>query len=88
MKPTASPTTAPTTAKPTAIPTPRVEPTQMRPKVPPFTELYARANTPATKRQQPTVGSSKATNNGQAGDEIKSKISKMREKVAIMRGEL
>jgi hypothetical protein len=88
-KPTASPTTVPTTAKPTANPTPQIEFTQMRPKVPPFTELYDRANTPATKRQSiESTGSSKSVNKAQSGDEIKSKINKMREKVAVMRGEL
>jgi hypothetical protein len=65
-----------------------IKPTLMRSRMPPFAELYDRANTPATKRQQPTVGSSKSASNAQAGDEIKSKINKMREKVAVMRGEL
>jgi Leucine-rich repeat (LRR) protein len=70
----------------TAIPL--IKPTPMRSRLRPFTELYERATTPATKRQQPTVGSSKATSNAHAGDEIKSKINQMREKVAVMRGEL
>jgi hypothetical protein len=60
----------------------------MRPRLPPFTELYDRANTPAAKREQSTTGASKSANNAQAGGEIKSKINKMREKVAAMRGEL
>jgi hypothetical protein len=60
----------------------------MRPRLPPFTELYDRASTPAAKREQSTTGVSKFANNAQAGDEIMSKINKMREKVAAMRGEL
>jgi hypothetical protein len=68
--------------------TPLIKPTLMRSRLPPFAELYDRANTPATKRLQSSIGSSKSASNAQSGDEIKSKINKMREKVAVMRGEL
>jgi hypothetical protein len=88
MEPTPSPTAVATTAKPTSRPTPRVESTPMRPKVPPFTQLYDCANTPATRRQQFTEGSFKSASSAGTRDDIKSKINKMREKVAVMRGEL
>lgn len=91
--PTTTPTVSPTSARFTAIKyPPPVEPTTVRHRLPPITELYNRASFPATRRQQSaaTARSSGTNRNtqSQSGDEIKSKINKMREKVAAMRGEL
>jgi hypothetical protein len=83
-KPTPVPIEPPTTAEPTAVPSPRVETTLMRARVPPITELYDRAGYPATGRRH----SAGARRYDQSGDQVKSKINKLREKVAAMRGEL
>jgi hypothetical protein len=98
--PTASPTISPTnptmptintnettSVNPTTV-TLLMKPVPMRSRLPPFTELYDRANTPVRKRDQSTTGSPKYANNAQSGDEIKSKINEMRKKVAVMRAEL
>lgn len=86
-----SPTVNTTMASPAAhLISPMIEPTPTRSKLPPSAELYDRANFPATRRQQSaaSTGSYGTTRNTQSGDEVKSKINKMREKVAAMRDEL
>jgi hypothetical protein len=86
-QPTAQPSEQPT-GKPSEQPSsqPSVQPSaeliRIRPKIAPLVDLYDHANFPVTVRQL-----SAATHSTQSGDK-KSKINKIREKVAAMRGEL
>lgn len=79
------PTTSPTASTPSAL---------VRPRLPPFTELYHRASFPATissNRNQPaaTIPAGALSNGAQSsGRDTKSKLNEMKQKVAAMRGEL
>jgi hypothetical protein len=79
-QPSGQPTLAPTATIATTAPLTEASP--IRRKLPPITELYDRANTPVA-RHLPSARSTTAS-----ADEIKSKVNKVREKMAAMRGEL